>query len=93
MVAVEGDLFRECGTENENGGAYIGLAEGDSFFGDGEADVGGIVWDEGLGGGDEAVAVGIGFEDGHDGRGGGVLADGLVVLVELSEVDLEVGRS
>ena len=87
----EGDLIAEDAAEDKDRGGDAVLAEEDAFFEEGDAEVGDVQGGEVASDLDEAVTVGVGFEDGHDGGRGDGLLDGLVVGGEAAEVYLDVG--
>jgi hypothetical protein len=93
VLKEKGDLLGADAAEDEDGLVDAGLAEGDAFFEKGDAEGVDAAVGEVLGGGDEAVAVGVGFDDGHHLGGADVSADGGEVGGEGGQVDLRAGEA
>ena len=91
VLEEEGDLFFADAAEDEDGGGDAGVAEGDAFFEEGDAEAVGAVLHEVMGDGEEAVAVGVGLDDGHDLGAVDVGADGGEVAGEGVEADFDAG--
>lgn len=85
-----GAFFIEAGAEEVDGGLDVGGGEAAGFADIGDAEEGEVLVIEGAGEGFEAVAVGVGFDDGHEMLAAEIAGHGEVVA-EGGEVDFGPG--
>ena len=86
-------LITDNAAENKDGRRHPRLAQQDAFFQEGHAKIGHAERLHVAGHLDQPMAIGVGLEDGHDGRRGDVALDGVVVGGEAGEVDFDLGGS